>query len=171
MSCANCSKQTTTPTDSVSSARHPVSATAKRGAVRTLLAKHKDAVLADATAMDLKQCYLCAKKHLSAAKILFREYHNGYSAHIKNLINSMRVSEDQVRSAFLKWQDIMAELNMAENELLGNDGTTLNLLDDHLTIASRIRAERLALSDSTTYVPRFDDLLVMVHELQFRSLN
>ena len=115
-----------------------------------------------AAIVDLERCYLCAKKHIVAAKILFQEYHTGYSNHIKNLINSLRVSEEEVRDAFLKWQRIMGELNMGEAELLGNS----EIDEEHIKLANRIRDERIKLSDDTLYVPNFDDLLVAVQLLE-----
>ena len=128
-------------------------------------------VKAEAVLMDLEQCYLCAKKHISAAKILFREYHTGYPAHVKNLINSMRISEDEIRCAFLLWQDIMAELNMGEAELLGKDESSDSMDDDHVKLANKIRDQRIRLSDDPLYVPDFDSLLVDIHILQFRSID
>lgn len=128
--------------------------------------KHTSSIRSDvveyAKQLDLPRCYLCAKKHISAAKTLFREYHTGYPNHIKNLMNSLRISEELIRSAFIKWQDIMGELNMAEAELLGNAGMD----EPHIALANKIRDERIKLSDEPLYVPNFDDLLVAVHKLQ-----
>lgn len=123
-------------------------------------------VVSAAKQMDLSQCYLCAKKHIVAAKILFREYHTGYPNHIKNLINSLKVSERMVRDAFIKWQDIMGEMNMGEAELLGNE----DMDDKHIELANKIRDERIKLSDDPLYVPKFNDLLVAIHELQFTNI-
>lgn len=119
-------------------------------------------VVAHAKQMNLTQCYLCAKKHIVAAKILFREYHTGYPNHIKNLINSLKVSEDAVREAFIKWQDIMGEMNMGEAELLGNE----EMDSKHIEMANKIRDERIKLSDDPLYVPKFNYLLVEIHKLQ-----
>lgn len=115
--------------------------------------------------VDLAQCYLCAKKHIVAAKTLFREYHTGYSDHLKNLIDSLRVAEDKVREAFIKWQDIMGELNMAEAELLGGSDEYMD--PEHIKVANLIRDERIRLSDDTLYKPVFDELLVRVQLLQY----
>lgn len=123
-------------------------------------------VVSHAKRLKLGQCYLCAKKHIVAAKILFREYHTGYPNHIKNLINSLKVSEDAVREAFIKWQDIMGEMNMGEAELLGNE----DMDDKHIELANKIRDERIKLSDDPLYVPKFNDLLVAVHTLQMAEL-
>ena len=114
--------------------------------------------------VGLARCYLCAKKHIVAAKTLFREYHTGYSDHIKNLIDSLRVAEDKIREAFIQWQDIMGELNMAEAELLGGRE---ELDQRHIEVANAIRSERIKLSDNTLYVPNFDELLVSVQLLQY----
>ena len=46
----------------------------------------EEVAIAEAADVDLKQCYLCARKHLSRAQIFFEEYHTGYPNHIKNLI-------------------------------------------------------------------------------------
>lgn len=117
--------------------------------------------------VNLARCYLCAKKHISAAKILFKEYHTGYSDHIKNLMESLRVAEDKVREAFILWQDIMGQLDMAEVELVGMPD--LDKIDpDHVRVANLIRSERINLSDNVFYKPDFDSLLVEVQLLQLR---
>lgn len=140
-----------------------------RGYIREAIKLEGIDVELEAKVIGLERCYLCAKKHVVAAKTLFREFHTGYSNHIKNLINSLRISEDKVREAFILWQDIMGELNMGEAELLGNsEQPTIDA--EHVRIANLVRQERIRLSDDPLYVPKFDDLLVAIHTLQF-SIN
>ena len=128
-------------------------------------------VIREALENNLKSCYLCAKKHLVRAEIFFEEYHTGYPDHIKNLIESLKVSELSVKKAFLLWQRVMGQLDMAANEFLGNDinGSTMN--QQHIAIANEIRNERIRLSDNTLYVPNFDDLLVKVHTIEHEMLD
>lgn len=164
-SCCNKSlKKITQPSDILNSYL-PVGRSVA-GSYKKAIKSDGDDVVKEATVMGLQQCYLCAKKHIAAAKILFREYHTGYSGHLKNLINSLKVSEESVREAFICWQDIMAELNMAESELLGRDANGDTIDDKHIQTANLIRSERIRLSDDTLYVPDFDKLLVEVHILQ-----
>lgn len=128
-------------------------------------------VVLDALEIDLVQCYLCAKKHIMRAAIFFEEYHTGYSDRAKRLIESLKVSEDEVKSAFKLWQRIMGELNMAEGELLGNDANSNTMDAKHVALANKIRDERLKLSDNPLYVPDFDELAFEVHVLQFTALE
>lgn len=128
-------------------------------------------LLADAREINLNHCYLCAKKHVERAKDFFEEYHTGYPDHIKNLIESIHVAELDVRRAFIQWQRIMGQLNMGEGELLGKDINQLKMRSEHITLANKIRAERLRLSDDPLYVPNFDDLLIEIHLLQHKVLD
>lgn len=125
----------------------------------------------EAHEINLKQCYLCTKKHIGRAKEFFQEYHTGYPDHIKNLMMSTRIAENTIRKAFLLWQQAMSQLNMAEGELLGDRSNELKMREEHLSLANRIRTERLKLSDDPLYVPDFDQLLVDIHILQLRVLE
>ena len=125
----------------------------------------------EAKSINLPQCYECAKKHLSRAKEEFKEYHTGYPGHIKNLIQSIRVSEAEVRRAFLKWEEIQGQLDMSAGELLGSDANQLQMREEHISLANRIREERLKLNDNPLYVPEFDDLLVAIHQLEYQTLE
>jgi hypothetical protein len=125
----------------------------------------------EAATIALKQCYLCAKKHIARAQEFFQEYHTGYPDHIKNLTDSVRVAELDIRKAFLLRQRIMAQLNMGEGELLGNDANALSMREEHLSLANRIRDDRLKLSDDPLYSPNFDQLLVDINILQYRVME
>ena len=126
---------------------------------------------AEAFEIGLKQCYECAKKHLARAKEEFKEYHTGYPGHIKNLIQSTRVAEDSVRQAFLTWTEVQAQLDMSAGELLGSEANQLQMREEHISLANRIREERLKLNDNPLYVPEFDDLLVAIHQLEYQTLE
>lgn len=128
-------------------------------------------VITDAREINLEQCYLCAKKHVERAREFFEEYHTKYPDHIKNLIESVRVAEHDVMRAFLTWQRIMGQLNMGEGELLGKDLNNLTMRQEHITLANRIRDERIKLSDDPLYSPDFDTILVEIHLLQHRVIN
>lgn len=128
-------------------------------------------LLRDAREINLEQCYLCAKKHIERAKDFFEEYHTGYPDHVKNLIESVQIAERDVMRAFLLWQRIMGQMNMGEGELLGKDANQLKMKSAHITLANKIRDERLRLSDDPLYVPNFDDLLVEIHLLQHKVLD
>lgn len=127
-----------------------------------------DSSVIEAKEIGLKQCYLCAKKHVERALEFFEEYHTGYPDYIKNLIESLRVSETDVMKAFIKWQRIMGQLNMGEGELLGKEPNTLTMRKEHVLLANKIRTERLKLSDDPLYVPDFESLLVDIHVLQHK---
>lgn len=127
--------------------------------------------LQDAAEIGLEQCYLCAKKHVERAKDFFEEYHTKYPSHIKNLIESARVAEIDVRRAFLVWQRIMGQMNMGEGELLGKDLNALTMRKEHIDLANKIREERIKLSDDPLYSPDFDTLLVEIHLLQHKVLD
>ena len=129
------------------------------------LAEHDP--VTEAAANDLPQCYECAKKHLSRAQIFFEEYHTGYPQHIKNLMCSLRVAEEEVRRAYLNWCRILAHLDMAANELLGNDVNGLRLQKRHIDLACKIREVRLNLSADPLYIPDFDTLLTSTQALMF----
>lgn len=128
-------------------------------------------VLQDAKEINLEQCYLCAKKHVSRARDFFEEYHTKYPDHIKNLIESVRVAEQDVMRAFLLWQRVMSQMNMGEGELLGNDLNRLTMRREHIALANKIRDERIKLSDDPLYSPDFDTLLVEIHLLQHKVLD
>lgn len=125
----------------------------------------------EAIEINLKQCYLCAKKHIVRAQEFFQEYHTGYPDHIKNLVMSVRVAEGKVRQAFLLWQRIMGQLNMGEGELLGNNANSLTMKEEHISLANRIRTERIRLSDNPMYAPDFEQLLVDINILQYRVMG
>lgn len=151
----------------------PISPNTDRESKTTKIVQNKNTVelIQDAREINLEQCYLCAKKHVERAKDFFEEYHTGYPDHIKNLIESVQIAEQDVMRAFLLWQRIMGQLNMGEGELLGNDANHLKMRAEHITLANKIRDERLHLSDDPLYVPKFDDLLVEIHLLQHKVLD
>ena len=128
-------------------------------------------VVKEALENNLTSCYLCAKKHLVRAQIFFEEYHTGYPDHIKNLVQSLRVAEVQVRGAFLRWQKVMGHLDMAANELLGNDINAVTMNKEHIILANKIRDARIRLSDNPLASINFDDLITKVHLLQYRELE
>ena len=128
-------------------------------------------VITEALENDLKSCYLCAKKHLVRAQIFFEEYHTGYPDHIKNLVQSLRVAEVQVRGAFLRWQKVMGHLDMAANELLGNDINSPTMSKEHIILANKIRDARIRLSDNPLASINFDELITRVHLLQYKELD
>ena len=121
----------------------------------------------EATANDLPQCYECAKKHLGRAQIFFEEYHTGYPQHIKNLMCSLRVAEEEVNRAYINWCKILAHLDMAANELLGNEVNGKRLCREHLNLACKIREARLKLGADPLYIPDFDSLLTSIQILEF----
>lgn len=125
----------------------------------------------EAREIGLKQCYECAKKHLSRAKEEFKEYHTGYPKHIKNLIQSTRVAEEDVRGAFLKWNEVQAQLDMSSGELLGRDVNFTKLRNEHIRLANNIRTERLKFSGNPLYIPDFDNLLVQIQVLEYSTLE
>lgn len=131
----------------------------------------KSIVEVEAENIALKNCYLCTKKHLARAQEFFQEYHTGYPDYIKNLVHSVKVAEDRVRAAFLWYQKAMAQMNMAEGELVGKDANGLTMREEHLSLANRIRTERLKLSDDPMHIPDFDQLLVDVNILQYRVME
>jgi hypothetical protein len=117
--------------------------------------------------IDLPQCYLCAKKHLSRAQIYFEEFHTGYPERIKLLVQSMAVAEGEVRKAFVLYCRTLAHMDMAAGEFLGNTMSGSLLNNAHIEAANAIREERLKFQDDTLYVPDFDQLLVSIQQLQY----
>lgn len=130
-----------------------------------------DISITEAVEADLPQCYLCAKKHLQRAKKNFEEYHTGYPDHVKNLIFSTRVAEDNIKEAFIKWMDIQGDLDMAACELLGHELNPEHVAESHINIANAIRDVRLAIQDDPLYCPDFDKLLIDIHILQYTLLD
>lgn len=125
----------------------------------------------DAIETDLVNCYLCTKKHIVRAQILHEEVLTGYPEHVRNLISSLKVAEKEVNEAFLKWQQCMGHLNMAEAELLGNRLSAESMNQRHRELANDIRAERLKVSEDPNYPADYDALLTKVHQLQFEVLG
>lgn len=121
----------------------------------------------EALEIDIISCYECVKKHIGRAQAFFEEYHTGYSVHIKNLMNSLKVAEEEVQRAFLLWQKTQAQLDMASGELLGNDLNEDTMSRDHIQLANDIRAARLRLNQDPLYVPNFDVMLLRVQLLEF----
>lgn len=113
---------------------------------------------------DLPQCFLCALKHLSTAWVLFEEYQNGYPSYIKHLMQSLKVSEDKVRRAFLLYMKVQGHLNMAACELVGNPPEQLST--EILQVADKIREARLQLEEFPLYTPDFPGLLTAVQKLK-----
>ena len=130
-------------------------------------------IVAVAEAMDigLKQCYLCAKKHLGRAQAFFEEYHTGYPDHLKNLVDSLFDAHTAVYKAFQLWQRVQNQMDMSAGELLGNKLTGRTLHKDHIELAAEIRAERLKFDENPLYVPDFDGLRYKIHRLQHIVLN
>ena len=128
-------------------------------------------VIKEAELINLKQCYLCTKKHIARAQEFFIEYLTGYPTYIKNLVDSLRAAEVDVNRAFLLWQKTMAQMNMAEGELLGNDFNLVPEKEAHRDGAKKIRQERLKLSDDVLYSPDFSMLLTEVHLLQHKVIE
>ena len=124
-------------------------------------------VMAEARDIGLKQCYECAKKHLSRAKEEFKEYHTGYPQHVKNLIQSLRVAESDISQAFLKWNEIQAQLDMSAGELLGKEVNFNKLRSEHIELANDVRLERLRFNENPLYIPRFDELLIRIQVLEY----
>lgn len=120
-----------------------------------------------ATEIALEQCYLCAKKHVGRAQIFFEEYHTGYSDRDKRLIESLQITEDTVKAAFLLKEKVQAHLDMGSGELVGHS-TDGGVVDDmHIQVANAIRNERLKLQDNPMYVPNFEGMLVSIQQLQY----
>lgn len=128
-------------------------------------------VIKEAELIGLKQCYLCTKKHIARAQEFFIEYLTGYPTYIKNLVDSLRAAEVDVNRAFLLWQKTMAQMNMAEGELLGSDFNIVPEKEAHIELAKKIRQERLKLSDDVLYSPDFSMLLTEVHLLQHKVIE
>lgn len=149
----NCNKSRKVKT--VNSATQEISATESSNSIR------------EALEINLKQCYECAKKHVSRAKEEFKEYHTGYPQHIKNLMMSLKVAENDVRQAFLKWCEVQAQLDMGAGELLGNGESATLTKQSHVALANAIRKERLQLNENPLYIPDFDELLVQIQLLEF----
>ena len=126
--------------------------------------------ITEAKDIDLPRCYECAKKHLSRAKEEFKEYHTGYPQHVKNLIQSSRAAESDIRGACLKWMEIQAQLDMSSGELLGRDVNGSELHTEHIQLANKIREERIKFNDNPFYIPQFDELLLSIHVLEYRDL-
>lgn len=135
------------------------------------LQANEQVTIQEAKEIELKQCYECAKKHLSRAKEEFKEYHTGYPQHLKNLIQSTRVAEEDVRGAFLKWNEVQAQLDMSSGELLGRNVNFETMRQEHIKLANAIRTERLKLSGNPQYIPDFDSLLVQIQLLEYSTLE
>ena len=116
--------------------------------------------------IDLTQCYLCAKKHVGRAQQFFEEYHNGYPAHVKQLVDSLFDAESEVYEAFKLWQKTQSQLDMAAGELLGNKIEGRTMRQDHVSLAAKIREERLRFDQNPLYVPNFEELKYRIHRLQ-----
>lgn len=127
--------------------------------------------ISEAMDIDLEQCYLCAKKHIGRAQQFFEEYHTGYPEHIKNLVDSLFDTETDVYKAFQLWQKTQSQMDMSAGELLGNKLGSRTLKQDHVSLAAKIREERLKFDKDPLYVPDFDNLKYRIHRLQHTVLN
>lgn len=122
-------------------------------------------ILTDKDAINLPQCYMCAKKHLSRAQIYFEEYHTGYPTRIKLLTHSMQVAEAEISKAYKACYKALAHMDMAAGELLGNEADKITA--EQLSIANAIRGERLKLQDDPMYIPDFESLMIRIQALQY----
>lgn len=127
--------------------------------------------VSEALDIGLTQCYLCAKKHIGRAQQFFEEYHNGYPAHIKQLVDSLFDASSNIYEAFQLWEKTRSQMDMSAGELLGNSIGSKTMNREHVEIAAEIRGERLKLEQNPLYVPDFDKLKYKIHVLQHRALT
>ena len=168
--CKNKKKATTTsPTTNTTTMRASsnVSTADLKAALNssTTRAVTASGILTGTDAIDLPQCYMCAKKHLSRAQIYFEEYHTGYPTRTKLLTHSMQVAEDAIGKAYKQCYKALAHMDMAAGELLGNEADKIT--SEQLAIANAIRSERLKLQDDPLYIPDFEGLMVRLQALQY----
>lgn len=120
---------------------------------------------------DLESCVECSIKHLGRAKILCEEFLQGYPNYKTLLAKEMKKSTESMEVFYIKYWDILSQLDMASCELVGNiadlDKRVAVLLID---LANIIRKERIDfLIDGN--IPHFSKLMMEIKKLQFKIKN
>lgn len=119
---------------------------------------------------SMRQCFLCAKKHLSRAMILHEEIHTGYAEYLPMLTGAMNGASVEVRRAFKLYMTILAHIDMCTSELVGLDGirgySTSYIPAQILMLANEIRNERKKLEDDPTFSFDAMPLLERIQNLQ-----
>ena len=80
----------------------------------------------------LSNCFNCCKKHLSRAKSLYEEWHQGYPDHGTLMYNEFTEANKAIEEGYVLFWDSLAQLDMASCELVGYN---FGLLEKNAQIA------------------------------------
>lgn len=123
--------------------------------------------LGDDLIKGLSNCFNCAKKHLSRAKILYEEWHQNYPEHGTLLYNQFIEANKTIEQGYIMFWDSLGQLDMASNQLIGN---LINLPESFqiqmINLANEIRQERILFQENSNHVPDFDKLRLNIQKLQ-----
>lgn len=116
----------------------------------------------------LTACFECCKKHITAAKVLYKEWIMGYPEHSNLTYSELTKANKAIEEGMIKYWDSLGELDMASRELIGDDFKSLDstFKVELIELANKIRAERILFQEDSTKVPNWDKLRVEVQKLQ-----
>lgn len=123
--------------------------------------------LGDDLVEGLQSCLDCVIKHLERSKILCGEMVQGYPNYKEILSNEMLKSIEVYEAFYLKYWDVLGELDMASNEMVG-DIKSLNgnkLVNEIINQANTIRKARIDLMFSHK-LPQFSKLMLDTKKIQ-----
>lgn len=94
-------------------------------------------------------CFNCCRKHLGKAQVNFKEMKQGYPSYIELCFDNMKQANDQLWKSFDEWQDCLANMSEASDEIVGMAEKYANI----------ISVERRKLEDNPNYIPDFRNLI------------
>ena len=122
--------------------------------------------LGDDFISGLMSCTECVLKHLQRAKILYNEMLQGYPNYKEILLNEMTKSVDIYEAFYLKYWDILGELDMASNELIGDiSSLDKSVAEGVINPANLIRKSRIDFMLHNT-PPHFSKLMLEIKKIQ-----
>lgn len=110
--------------------------------------------------MERLSCYNCFRKHIGQAKVLWDEMRMGYPQHYEFVFAHMAEAEEEVWKVWDKWQDSLAQMAEASDEIL----------KFHEDLANEVREHRVQFESDPNYKPPFNELRRKSQVMEERSI-
>lgn len=117
--------------------------------------------------LGLTNCFECAKKHITRAKILFEEWHQKYPEHGSIMYNQFTEANRDIEQGYLLFWDSIGQLDMASSELIGQlIGLNQDFSIQIINLANDIRKARILFQQNSNNIPDFAKLRLNIQKLQ-----
>ncbi len=115
----------------------------------------------------LSNCFDCAKKHLSRAKILWEEFNMNYPDHALLCFNEFTKANKVIEEAYTIYWDILGNLDQSSCELVGElkdlpKGYQANIIE----LANDIRTQRINFQNNISFIPEWNKMRLNIQKLE-----